>query len=535
MEDVHPLATTWEKEHARSLHRLAVALVVVGLVWRFSRYLLAFPIWGDEAFLLVNYFTRGYADLLGPIDNCQIAPLLFHVLEMTAFRLLGPNELAVRLPAFLACLANVALFWHLARLLLPPLARTLTVAIFAVSVWPATMGALVKPYAFDLFFSLAMLVLAAHWALRPGSVRPLVVLALLAPVAMIGSYPAVFVGGSLAVVLAGLAWQRGDRRALGLVVLYGVLLSGTFVAHYLGVAVRHLASNVKISPASPLPNASTQDGMDSYWANAFPPRNPLRLAWWLFLVHTGQVAAYPLGAANGGSIATATLGLLGMIWLWRRDQRWLVLVILGIFALGFLAGWLRKYPYLLSCRLSQHLAPLYCLTAGIGLAALLLRCREGRRGWAVGITLGILALIGLGGTVRDFVRPYRELNSWTSREVVRELIAEAGDEPILVLGDPTQLEATVLWNLGKYGDRVRWCQNLPATVGQTRAVWVVEACFFGNKPPSAETQLSASPVRWRRSALRRFAQGVEVSRDPIQCGRIVRMVREESDLASAND
>src|SRR5690242_20448308 len=105
----------------RGLRRLAAGLVLVGLAWRLTRYLLAFPIWGDEAMLLLNYPSRGYLDLFGPIDDCQIAPLLFHASVPTCFRTLGTSEWAVRLPALMACLGALALFWRLARLTLPPL------------------------------------------------------------------------------------------------------------------------------------------------------------------------------------------------------------------------------------------------------------------------------------------------------------------------------------------------------------------------------------------------------------------------------
>src|ERR1700722_20205976 len=148
------MASIWERENAHRLRWLALALVAIGLAWRSTRYLLHFPIWGDEAMLLVNYFDKGYLDLLGPIEHCQIAPILFHWVERAMVHWLGTGEWAVRLPAFVACLASLALFWRLARLCLPPLACTIAVAILSVSIWPATMGALAKPYAWDLFFSL---------------------------------------------------------------------------------------------------------------------------------------------------------------------------------------------------------------------------------------------------------------------------------------------------------------------------------------------------------------------------------------------
>src|SRR5438477_12067448 len=90
----------------RQLRRLVALVVLVGVVWRLTRYLLRFPIWGDEAMLLVNYPGRRFLDLAGPLEHCQVAPLLFHWAEWLALHVLGADEWAVRLPPLLASLGS---------------------------------------------------------------------------------------------------------------------------------------------------------------------------------------------------------------------------------------------------------------------------------------------------------------------------------------------------------------------------------------------------------------------------------------------
>lgn len=443
MSQVTSLAHPWEIAHHRRLRQIALALVVIGLIWRCSRYFLAFPIWGDEAMLLVNYFTRGYLDLFGPIDGCQIAPLLFHICEMTAFQWLGPSEVAVRLPAFVICLASLPLFWHVTRRLLSPLGHTLAVAIFSVSIWPATMGALVKPYAFDLFVSLGMTALFVEW-LRDTERRAwLVALILALPLAMMASYPAVFVAGGIGAVLMAEAWQRRDRGLLALGMVYGVVLAVSFGGHYLLVGMRHLNS--------PVAGVTTAVGMDQYWSNAFPPLNPFKAVLWFFLVHTGQMAAYPLGAASGGSILTASLALVGLVVLVRQGHGRVVGVILVTFGLWFLASLLRKYPYGLSCRLSQHVAAFYCLTAGMGAAAIILRLTSDHRKLVATLGVcGVLATIGLGGSVRDFLYPYRELKALEARQKITAWLGTVGSEPIYRVGPEGYMDCLPSWYLGLY-------------------------------------------------------------------------------------
>ncbi|MFO0925957.1 MAG: glycosyltransferase family 39 protein [Gemmataceae bacterium] len=463
-----PPADAWEAQQARRLGWLTAAVVLVGVAWRLTRYLLQFPIWGDEGMLLVNYFQRGYLDIFGPIDYCQIAPLLFHWAEITAIRLFGTGDLAVRLPALLACLGSVALFWRLAALTLPPLGRTLAVAILAVSIWPATTGALVKPYSSDLFFSLALLVPAATWFRQPDRLGPLVALTLIAPLAMAGSYPAVFVAGGISIALLPDVWRRREGRLWATFVAYNLAVGGAFVAHYLLVGRPHLAS--------PTAGTTTDAGMHLYWQAGFPPTSPVALLRWLLLAHIGQTAAYPVGGQSGASLATVALAASGGWLLWKRGQTRLLLVIAGTFALWFVAGVLRKYPYGISCRLSQHVAPFYCLLAGLGLAGLLARLAEPARWRGTLAAVGLLAALGVGGIARDIWRPYRDEDALWARRVANDLLAQAGDDPIVLLRPDPMIHPSLLWYLGRDNDRLaRLGVTDPRTLAADGAsVWTVD-------------------------------------------------------------
>jgi hypothetical protein len=492
MSDVHPFATAWERDHAKQLRWLAFFLVLVGLAWRCGRYFLTFPIWGDEAMLLNNYFTRGYADLFGPIDNCQIAPLLYHVAELTVINWLGHSELAVRLPGFLACLGSLLLFWRLARLTLPPLAHALSVGILAVSIWPVSMGSLVKPYAFDLFFSLALLVPAVAWIREPSRGSFPLALVIVAPIAMIGSYPCVFVGGAIALTLLPMVWRRRDGNTWIRYTLYVALLGGSFFVHYLLVGRPHLSS--------PVSGVTTAVGMHTYWANAFPPSDPLDFVLWFTLIHIGQIAAYPLGAAKGGSALTVLFACIGMVWMWRRQQRPLVCLIFATFALWFVASLLHKYPYGLSCRLSQHVAPYYCLLAGMGVGVCLMRIScECRRMQTLLTISGVLALVGVGGLTRDIIQPFRDDNTVACRAIVRELLHDAGDDPVLIFQHASGVDPVFVWYLGQHGERVRWADHLDwATIGRTQSsVWVF--CYGDdyNEGPQIKASLSHRTIAWR--------------------------------------
>jgi hypothetical protein len=509
-------ATAWEKANERRLRRLALALVAVGLLWRFSHYLMRFPVWGDEAMLLVNYFTKGYLDVFGHIDNCQVAPLLFHWIELTTVRWLGTSELAVRLPAFLACLGSLALFWRLARMTLTPLSHTIAVGILSVSIWPTTMGALVKPYTCDLLFSLALLILAISWRQRPTRHRPLLLLTAFVPVVVLASYPSVFIGGAVSLaLLPEVRRRRRDRKVVALFLVYNLLLTVTFVGHYYFVGRTHLASPNVVFGA-------TADRMQTYWETGFPPAGFLAFLKWCVLANMGQIAAYPAGAANGGSILTVLASGLGLWHLYRNGRTGLPLLAAGCFSLWFVAGLMRCYPYGSSCRLAQHVAPFYCLLAGLGVSVLIQRgraaCRtlapsegfedsafktaacDGRACWRRTLfAAGVLVLVGGIGIARDINRPYRDEDARWARELVGDLVKRVGDDPILVAQDVKQINPVFHWQLGAHGARVILQPAVDwERLGQENSLWVFSyGERFGDEQERIQRALEQSRRPWR--------------------------------------
>jgi hypothetical protein len=399
--------------------------------------------------LCLNFLELDYRGLLRELHYCQVAPLLFLWGQLSALRLLGGSELAMRLLPFLAGLGALFLFWRLARLTLRPLAATLALGFLAVAVWPVSMGTFAKPYSFDLLLSLVLLVPAAHWLRRPERGRRLGVLILVTPLAMFGSYPAVFVGGAVSLGLLATAWRHGWRARL-LFAVYNLTLVASFLGHYWTVGHGQMQS--------PTGRINTELDMRTYWAEGFPPAAPLALLKWLVLVHTGQMTAYPVGSQDGGSSLTALLCLAGAWHFWKAGRRPLLVLCAAPFALSFVAACLHRYPYGSSGRLTQYLAPAVCLSAGAGAAALIERLRSAtlQRRWAVG-TCAAFAAVGLIGMGKDLVKPYRDVETRWMRDVMRALKAEAApDAPIVVINPVEGFDALLHWHLGLMGGRVSW-------------------------------------------------------------------------------
>ncbi len=433
---------------SRLLIRLGLLLLALGVLCRVVRYLMQFPYWGDEGMLAVNFLDRDYLGLTKKLEHMQVAPILFLWGEATALRLLGGAEWAMRLLPFLASLGGLFLFWRFAQLTLSTRAATFAVGILAVARWPVTMGAVVKPYSLDLFFSLALLVPAVSWLKRPERTGWLALLAGLVPFALMGSYPTVFVAGAVSIALLPMVWQRRSAGVLSLYAAYNVLMLATFTGCVL------LVGREQLDPAT----GSVGTYMLNYWRDGFPPSQPWEFVKWFVEINTGRIMAYPIGESNGGSTLTMLLFLVGAWRCWRDGRRAVLVLCLLPFALNFLAAVLQRYPYGACARLSQHLAPAVCLLAGCGAAALMERFLAPlARRRATYVFCGLLAVCGVAQLFLDVGRPYRDTEGRWTRQVTDEVTTLAApNDRIVVVCDPADEWSLMRWQLERRGGKVSW-------------------------------------------------------------------------------
>lgn len=433
--------------------RWMVGLVVFGIAWRVLRWALGMPVWGDEAMIGLNIIERSYAELLKPLDDAQVSPVGFLWVERAAYEWLGMGERAMRLPALLASVGALVLFWRWSRLLVDAFAAASATGIMAVSVYVVRHGTELKPYAFDLLAALALLLPATHILLN-GRQRWFAVLVLAAPLVLLSSYPAVFVAGG--VFLALLVWATGRRSAAawGGVGVYGAVVGACFLV------VLELSAREQFD--------ATASFMTAYWGDAFPPGHPLKFVTWFAERHAGNMFAYPAGGKNGASAGSLVLFVVGLLALRGRmpsamsgspRRIWFVL-FLAPFALTFIAAAMHRYPYGGSARVAQHLAPVIILLMGMGISAAVQQLARTARGqrravWGICAAIAVVGLIGLG---RNVVQPYKTRDDLR----VRELIAQVGgmakpEEPLVVLEEYEALWPNYQWYLHGVGeDRVMY-------------------------------------------------------------------------------
>ncbi|MGH7136163.1 MAG: ArnT family glycosyltransferase, partial [Pirellulales bacterium] len=374
--------------------RLMMAFVALAMVARLVRFLLRFPLWEDECFLVSNFMDRGFNDLLLPLNYHQVAPLGFLGIELAAVKLFGFNEWSLRLVPFVCGIASVLLFRHLAGRLVEGPARLIAVATFCASYSGIRYAAEAKPYGVDLFASLVMLTLAVEWW-TSRKAEWLIALVAVAPLAIMLSYPAVFVCGGLSVFVAFVLVGEGRRGWLSWLALNAALLSSFLLM--LRCAARGQAD-------------AELDWMQNYWKEQLPSLfAPGELLIWLLTTHTGDLLAIPLGGERGASTLSFLLVVAGILALWRTRRFGLAALCLAPAALNLAAAFMGRFPYGGHVKFSQYLAPAICLLIGVGGAALVGMGRgdaAGRR-TKMALALVALALIPLGTMARDFVNPYK--------------------------------------------------------------------------------------------------------------------------------
>ena len=408
-----------------SWRRTAWLLLGLHLVWRTVRWAQGFPIWGDEAFVAVNFWDRGYGDLVAPLEYGQIGPLFWLWLEKLMFDLFGPWERALRLPAFLAGIGSALLFFRLAFRILPLRAAVLGFAVFAASYYPVRHGAELKPYSTDLLVALAMFSLAWDWlkeAHRCAAWKKVLLVALTVLGPWI-SLPSMFVAGGCLVVLGVSGLRRGgngrERRAVLLgYPAWGLALAGSAWWMVTAFAGPHAES------------ASWLKEM-AMWTPTFPPvAEPWKLPLWFLERHCGYMAAYPTGGRDWGSSLSFLLMAIGA-WRWARRGRGAALALLTLpLFFNFVAAAMERYPYGGSVRVSLYFAPAACLLMGTALDALLRGIgragdsasampARGDRG-RMAIVLLLAAFAGLG-VVRDLIQPHKLESDRRAQEFALEL------------------------------------------------------------------------------------------------------------------
>lgn len=373
-----------------------IAFVVLGILMRVVRYLLPYPLTGDEARVVSNLVGTSYGQLTQTLRFNQVAPISFLWTELFLTKTLGFSEYTVRLLSIVAGIASLGLFIQIARRLLTGVTLMLAIACFSVAHNLCVYSSQAKPYGVDLLVAMVFIAMAVEWWQNPSRVGWLWGMVGFTPVALLISFPAVFPSGGVGLACLMPVWRsRNVRAKVALGAFFVVLAISFLVMMHLTVGSQYEA---------------VRRDMVEHWQDAFPPvLQPWRLPVWLWATFTGPLMAYPIGGGAPASIVMCVLFVIGLFVLWRTQRTELLTLTLGMIALGIAAAAIQRYPFGHAVRMVLYLAPCICLVSAIGMVRVISAVNN--TVWQKRIlTWGLYLLfvgIGVGGLLLVVVRPYK--------------------------------------------------------------------------------------------------------------------------------
>lgn len=346
-----------------SLETLTWAAVVLGLVLRIWEYFDFRQLYIDEVSLLKNLVGRPVFEFDRILENDQMAPPGFLVIERLMVRLPLSSRVTGRLFPLFCGLASVFLTRAVARRYLDPRAVPVAVALFAMGDHLLYYSAEIKQYSCDLMLSLVTFLLAAPPPPRAMTRRRFQALAAFGLVAPWFSFTVVFTLAATGFQLILAEIRKWDRTR-------AIATAATCLAWAVSFAGCYLLSRS---------NLSKRDFIWVWWDFAFLPLPPRSLAQLSLLGETfGNVFINP-GSLLSPLSLPYTAAVASLLWLFgvlSLGRRWPggLLILVGPLAFALAASGLHLYPF--HGRLLLYLVPTFLLPMAEGTAAI------GRRwGW----------------------------------------------------------------------------------------------------------------------------------------------------------
>lgn len=320
---------TLETDHNPRPRHILIPLAsaaILGLVLAVIQFVINKSLWLDEAALAINILTRDFGDLLNPLDNRQMAPIGFLLIERFFTLVFGNNDHALRIFPLLSFIASAYLIFRLSILLIKRTdAALLATAIFTLSGQMLYFATEVKQYMPEVMASLLMIFLIAQ-KLKTGKPSHLI-LAISGIATLLVSHTVtivIFCAGAY-YILRAIRMKREYHTVLPF-----IAIGAAFIAYYLAFLNQHPA----------------QQFMTGFWNEAFMPRNVFSAEWLHFIFQTAIIVSKNIiqNPAAAVIVPFIILGGLARI-LTQRD---------------FTAAWLLCAPILLHLILSAlHLYPVW--------------------------------------------------------------------------------------------------------------------------------------------------------------------------------
>ncbi len=377
-----------------------ILIISLGIVLRLVQYFYNRGLWMDEASLALNIINPEIS-LLKPLENLQVAPILFLLIERFSFYLLGPSELALRLFPLLCSLLSLP-FAYLFFKNISKDKRLVYIALITYSLAPSLIyySSEVKQYAVDVLITLVLYCIASSsLGIKPKNLYLILVGGL--GIFLSNIAPLIFV----TIGVYSLYKQLKIRKIDYWFIITGFIWSILFGFYYIYFIQGH----------------STRDFMLSFWMPNFMPLNPFSHEFINFVVKKIGYSIKMIFVYNTINYAfiLAFIALMLALGIWKIAVKRNVKLLLFIFfpiVLHLLISALKIYPYHL--RLVLYLTPFYILIFAFGLNAIYRFIKSKVSGKVAVVTVFIVFVVLSFFNMKLF--PYERMESRKALQYVFE-------------------------------------------------------------------------------------------------------------------
>jgi predicted membrane-bound mannosyltransferase len=199
-----------------ALKKVALGMIVIGVILRLFQYSLNRSLWLDESFIALEVVNKSFLELLGPLNYYQVAPIGFLFTEKAFLLLLGNNEYILRLFPLVAGIVSLFLFYYIARHCIREPGALIAFGLFSLSAHLVYYSSEVKQYSSDVTIALLLLAVTMFIRSKKFTNRSIVFFGAIGGIAVWFSLPSVFVlaGIGCTVSLFSLArkeWSTHNR------------------------------------------------------------------------------------------------------------------------------------------------------------------------------------------------------------------------------------------------------------------------------------------------------------------------------------
>lgn len=317
-------------------YKILLGLVILlGVLLRLKGLLINPDLWHDECALAWNIKFKNYGDFFGVLRFMQMAPPFFMIVTKIITSIFGLSDITLRILPFLGSVGSIIAFYFLAEKTIKSKVVTLwTVFFFAINQRLIDYSFEFKPYSFDVFFAIILLLFFMNLDLEKLNAKKSALYGILLAIIPWFSFTSIFIiaGGILKIFLKAL---RNKKLLFPL----SSFLFPLFISGLIYVKLYML-------------NNYTGTHMVNYWQDRFLNFNPLFFM--SLLIDNIRYFFFPMPFILFGVI----LLFWGMGIFYKEKSKFF-----GIFASSFLllifASLLHIYPF--SGRLILFLLPMFLL------------------------------------------------------------------------------------------------------------------------------------------------------------------------------